>query len=131
MGLMNSARDLHENANLLLPTLSKPDVNVSLEKSLSNQVTRRLYMIIDESSFTKTTKSLPLCDYIQVLPIVLLSRHNMAIKISMDAALESILVLKARLVVVLVIAILGNWEVAKGNNEHTARKYAVDNNPGT
>ena len=128
---MNSARDLHENANLLLPTLSKPDVNVSLEKSLSNQVTRHLYMIIDESSFTKTAKSLPLCDYIQVLPVVLLSRPNMAIKISMDAALESILVLKARLVVVLVIAILGNWEVAKGNNEHTARKYAVDNNPGT
>ena len=55
----------------------------------------------------------------------------MAIKISMDAALESILVLKARLVVDLVIAILGNWEVAKGNNEHTARKFAVDNNPGT
>ena len=110
---------------------TKPDVNGWLEKSLSNQVTRCLYMIIDELSFTKTTKSLPLGDYIQVLPIVLLSRHNMAIKISMDAALESILVLKARLVVVLVIAILGNWEVAKGNNEHTGRKFAVDNNPGT
>ncbi|KAK4595077.1 hypothetical protein RGQ29_018720 [Quercus rubra] len=47
----------------------------------------------------------------------------------MDYALELIFVLKARRVVVLVIGILGNWKLAKGDNEHVGRKL-VDHVPG-
>ena len=49
----------------------------------------------------------------------------------MGDALYSILVPKAWLVIVLVFGILGNWKLAKGDNEHAERKLAVDNNPGT
>ena len=55
----------------------------------------------------------------------------MARNINMDSDLYSILVLKAWFVVILVIAILGNRELVRGDNEHTGRKLAVDNNPGT
>lgn len=44
---------------------------------------------------------------------------------------DSIVVQKAWLVVVLVIAILGNWELVKGDNEHAGRKLVVHSNPGT
>ena len=47
----------------------------------------------------------------------------------MDYALELIFILKALRVVFLVIGILGNWKVAKGDNEHAGRKL-VDNVPG-
>ena len=47
----------------------------------------------------------------------------------MDDALESISVLKAWVVVVLMIGILGNWELAEGNSEHAERKL-VDHAPG-
>ncbi|KAL0010247.1 hypothetical protein SO802_005355 [Lithocarpus litseifolius] len=47
----------------------------------------------------------------------------------MDYALELIFILKAWRVFVLVIGILGNWKVAKGDNEHAGRKL-VDNVPG-
>ncbi|KAL0010250.1 hypothetical protein SO802_005358 [Lithocarpus litseifolius] len=53
----------------------------------------------------------------------------MPIKIIMDDALDSVLVLKAWLVVVLVIGILGNWKLVKGDNEHVGRKL-VDHVPG-
>ena len=53
----------------------------------------------------------------------------MPIKIIMDYALELIFILKALRVVVLVIGILGNWKLAKGDNEHAGRKL-VDNVPG-
>ena len=53
----------------------------------------------------------------------------MPIKISMDDALESIWVLKACVLVVLMIGILGNWKLAEGNNEHAGRKI-VDHVPG-
>ena len=45
-----------------------------------------------------------------------LSRHNMPRKTSMDGALESIFVLRAWRVVFVVIGILGNWKLAKGDN---------------
>ena len=47
----------------------------------------------------------------------------------MDYALELIFVLRAWRVVVLVIGILGNWKLAKGDNEHAGRKL-VDHVPG-
>ncbi|KAL4625936.1 hypothetical protein ACB092_05G059900 [Castanea dentata] len=47
----------------------------------------------------------------------------------MDYALELILFLKAWRVVVFVIGILGNWKLAKGDNEHAGRKL-VDHVPG-
>ncbi|KAF3961496.1 hypothetical protein CMV_013895 [Castanea mollissima] len=47
----------------------------------------------------------------------------------MDYTLQFIFVLKAWRVVVLVISILGNWKVAKGDNEHAGRKL-VDHAPG-
>ena len=53
----------------------------------------------------------------------------MPIKIIMDYALELIFILKAWRVFVLVIGILGNWKVAKGDNEHAGRKL-LDNVPG-
>ena len=53
----------------------------------------------------------------------------MPIKIIMDYALELIFILKALRVVVLVIGILGNWKLAKGDNEHAGRKL-VDYVPG-
>ena len=53
----------------------------------------------------------------------------MPIKIIMDYALELIFVLKAWRVFVLVIGILGNWKLAKGDNEHAGRKL-LDNVPG-
>ncbi|XP_050285803.1 putative leucine-rich repeat receptor-like serine/threonine-protein kinase At2g19230 isoform X2 [Quercus robur] len=53
----------------------------------------------------------------------------MPIKIIMDYALELIFILKAWCVVVLVIGILGNWKLAKGDNEHAGRKL-VDHVPG-
>nr|POE73730.1 putative lrr receptor-like serine/threonine-protein kinase [Quercus suber] len=53
----------------------------------------------------------------------------MPIKISMDDALESIWVLKACVLVVLMIGILGNRKLAEGNNEHAGRKL-VDHVPG-
>ena len=53
----------------------------------------------------------------------------MPIKIIMDYALELIFILKAWRVFVLVIGILGNWKLAKGDNEHAGRKL-VDNVPG-
>ena len=49
----------------------------------------------------------------------------MPIKIIMDDALDSVLVLKAWLVVVLVIGILGNWKLVKGDNEHVGRKLVA------
>ena len=55
----------------------------------------------------------------------------MARNINMDSDLYSILVQKAWFVVILVIAILGNGELVRGDNEHAGRKLAVDNNPGT
>ena len=55
--------------------------------------------------------------------------NDMPIKISMDDALESIWVLKACVLVVLMIGILGNWKLAEGNNEHSGRKL-VDYVPG-
>ena len=53
----------------------------------------------------------------------------MPIKISMDDALESIWVLKACVLVVLMIGILGNRRLVEGNNEHAGRKL-VDHIPG-
>ena len=48
----------------------------------------------------------------------------------MDYTIELIFVLKAWHVVVLVIGILGNWKLAKGDNiEHVGRKL-VDYVPG-
>ena len=47
----------------------------------------------------------------------------------MDDALESISVLKAWVVGVLVIGILENWNLAEGSNEHAGRKL-VDHASG-
>ena len=48
-----------------------------------------------------------------------------------DDARESALVLKAWLVSVLVIAILGSAKQDAGNNEHSVRKLVADEHPGT
>ena len=47
----------------------------------------------------------------------------------MDDALESILVLKAWVVGVLVVGILDNWKLAEGSNESAGRKL-VDHASG-
>ena len=52
-------------------------------------------------------------------------------KNSKDGARESTLVLKAWLVSVLVIAILGSAKQDAGNNEHSVRKLVADEHPGT
>ena len=52
-------------------------------------------------------------------------------KNSKDGARESALVLKAWLVSVLVIAILGSAKQDAGNNEHSVRKLVADEHPGT
>ena len=55
----------------------------------------------------------------------------MARNINMHGDVYSFLFQKAWFVVILVIAILGNGELLRGDNEHAGKKLAVDNDPGT
>ena len=67
--------------------------------------------------FHLSLKAVCLC--LKILAIFLLSS---ILAISMDDALESILVPKAWLVVVLVLSIFVDWKLAKGDNDQVGRK---------